>query len=548
MRISALLVPMLLVACNSSTTPTATSSEALRSGRSVLVSFRGGIDRAAIKRAGGEIRKEWAAIGAVAVRMPEAAIAGLSRNPNVESIEPDRIVQAATIVGSGEDPWGNIAVHADVTRAAGLTGQDVTVCVLDTGIDFWHPEFADLAIFDTENDWDFVGDDGIDGPQEDGDPSDGDCSPAGCTEANGHGTHVTGTIAAQLGHPGDGAGVYGIPAGGIVGVSPGVTVAEYRVLGVDGFGTTSGVIDGILACASHPASHKVASLSLGSDVPNGIERKAFGFAEKQGVLIVAAAGNDANRRLGYPASYPSVIPVAAVDADLQAASFSQVNPFVELSGPGVHVLSTYPRQLGRASQVTVDGTEYPSNPVEFTGVGSVTAPLVDCGLCGSATSCGTATAPFVAYCDRGGFTFAVKAQNVMDQGATAVIIANNDAAHPDDLGSFTLGAAGDWVPTASISYGSGQAIRAGSDFGQPATVTIDPTDYAFLDGTSMATPHVSGCAAVAWAANPSLTAQQIRGILDATALDLGAPGWDKIYGFGLVDCAAAAAAAAAVIP
>lgn len=410
MRISAVLVSMVLVACGSSTTPTATRSDAVRTGRSVLVSFRGGIDRAAIKRAGGELRKEWAAIGAVAATMPDAAIAGLSRNPNVESIEPDRLVQAATISGSGEDPWGNIAVHADVTRAAGLTGQDVTVCVLDSGIDFGHPEFAAPGVFDEGNDWDFVGDDGIEGPQEDGDPSDGDCNPTGCTVANGHGTHVTGTIVAQLGHAGDGAGVYDIPAGGIVGVSPSVKVVEYRVLGVDGFGTTSGVIDAILACASHPAPHKVASLSLGSDVPNGIERKAFGFAAKQGVLTIAAAGNSANRRLSYPASYPSVMSVGAVDADLQAASFSQVNPFVELSAPGVQVLSTFPRQLGRASQVTVDGTTYSSNPVEFTGVGSVTAPLVDCGLCGSPSSCGGATTPFVAYCDRGGFTFAVKAQ------------------------------------------------------------------------------------------------------------------------------------------
>jgi subtilisin family serine protease len=58
----------------------------------------------------------------------------------------------------------------------------------------------------------------------------------------------------------------------------------------------------------------------------------------------------------------------------------------------------------------------------------------------------------------------------------------------------------------------------------------------------MATPHVSGCGAVAWSANTSLAAQQIRGILDGTALDLGPPGWDPVYGFGLVDCAAAAAA------
>ena len=157
MRITAVVVPMLLVACGSAATPTETRSEAVKggtpawSGRSVLVTFRNGIDRGAVQRAGGEIRKEWAALGAVAARMPEAAIEGLSHNPNVESVELDRVVQAAAITGSGEDTWGNVAVHADVTRAAGITGQGITVCVMDTGVDFWHPEFANLAIFDTTN-------------------------------------------------------------------------------------------------------------------------------------------------------------------------------------------------------------------------------------------------------------------------------------------------------------------------------------------------------------------------------------------------------------
>jgi subtilisin/minor extracellular protease Epr len=68
-----------------------------------------------------------------------------------------------------------------------------------------------------------------------------------------------------------------------------------------------------------------------------------------------------------------------------------------------------------------------------------------------------------------------------------------------------------------------------------------PQIYAFLDGTSMATPHVSGVAALVWAAHPSWTNVQVRQRLQATATDLGAPGKDKYYGYGLVNAAAAAA-------
>jgi subtilisin family serine protease len=64
-------------------------------------------------------------------------------------------------------------------------------------------------------------------------------------------------------------------------------------------------------------------------------------------------------------------------------------------------------------------------------------------------------------------------------------------------------------------------------------------DYARLSGTSMATPHVSGVAALVWSARPTLTAAQVRGLLQDSAKDLGTPQRDNIYGFGLVQAKAA---------
>ena len=152
-----------------------------------------------------------------------------------------------------------------------------------------------------------------------------------------------------------------------------------------------------------------------------------------------------------------------------------------------------------------------------------------------------ATGDWIAMISRGQATFAAKVQNVMAQGAKAAIIANNDTANPDDAGSFTLGAPGTWIPTVSVSYNSGVSIRkrglgAGS-------VNIVATDYEYIGGTSQATPHVSGTAALAWAANPALTNAQVRAILGSTATDLGTRGRDDVFGNGLVQADAAVSAA-----
>ena len=75
--------------------------------------------------------------------------------------------------------------------------------------------------------------------------------------------------------------------------------------------------------------------------------------------------------------------------------------------------------------------------------------------------------------------------------------------------------------------------------GQTTTVSVEVSNYALFDGTSMATPHVSAVAAVIWICNPTKSAAQIRSAMNSTALDLGAAGRDNAYGFGLVQTKAA---------
>jgi subtilisin family serine protease len=138
----------------------------------------------------------------------------------------------------------------------------------------------------------------------------------------------------------------------------------------------------------------------------------------------------------------------------------------------------------------------------------------------------------IVLCGRGDVTFAEKVATVMAGNGSAAVIYNNE---PGAL-LGTLGEEGDWITAIGISQEDGQAAL--TLLGQEATVQnaapVPGSSYEAWGGTSMATPHVAGVAALLWSANPYWTNVQIRDAMDATALDLGEPGRDIAYGFGLV--------------
>ncbi len=272
-------------------------------------------------------------------------------------------------------------------------------------------------------------------------------------------------------------------------------------------------------------------MSLGGSTSSTTESNAFANLDSQGILSIAAAGNDGNTRHSYPASYASVMSVAAVDSNNAHASFSQATNQVEIAAPGVGVLSTYPF---RDASMSVGGASFIVSPIEGTVQANASGQLVDGGLCSSSGSWGGK----VVMCERGVTSFADKVAAAQAGGASAVVIYNNAP------GGFagTLGTATSTVPALSMSQEDGQALVGGS-LGQSASVSSVPqsnaSGYAYLDGTSMATPHVSGGAAVVWSANPSASNQQVRAALTSTALDLGTAGRDNYYGYGLMQVFAA---------
>jgi len=144
----------------------------------------------------------------------------------------------------------------------------------------------------------------------------------------------------------------------------------------------------------------------------------------------------------------------------------------------------------------------------------------------------------MVVCQRGSNSFYEKVTNVKSGGGVGAVVYNNVS------GGFS-GTLGDGntssIPAIGISMEDGQALLgAVNQTGTLVSYRTQPASgYEAWDGTSMATPHVSGVAALVWSYNPKWTNAQIRQALQATARDLGAAGRDTSYGFGLVQAAAA---------
>jgi major intracellular serine protease len=209
-------------------------------------------------------------------------------------------------------------VQAPAAWAAGATGEGVVVAILDTGCFLDHPDLRS-QIIGRKN---FTAEGGADD----------------VTDGNGHGTHVSGTIAAVKNGE------------GVVGVAPGAKLLICKVLDSEG----RGGYDGLLAALAYVRDWRgvngekvsIASMSLGGPVDSPLLHASIQSTVAAGILVVCAAGNDgddqaATDEYAYPGSYPEVVSVGACDGFGHVAPFSDSNTQIDLVAPGVGVQSTY---------------------------------------------------------------------------------------------------------------------------------------------------------------------------------------------------------------
>ena len=482
-------------------------AQAADSARVVIAFKAGGGDalRAAIANAGGRVAFEMNEVNALGVDLPRRAIAVLQRHAQVNFVEEGvpryafgaRPAKAAAVTPAvlGEVvPYGIPMVQAD--QVSDIAAGNRKLCIVDSGIDGTHEDLQGI----TKTGEDFTAA---------GDPF---------TDQNSHGTHVAGTIFARDNSI------------GVIGVLPNAKLALHIAKVFDAAGSASSITiaQAMLSCMRNGAN--VVSMSLGGSSASPIEQLVVKVMAKRNMLIIAAAGNGASSAVSFPAGFAEVVSVAAVDENKAVASFSQFNSDVELSGPGVDVLSTVPMGTGTDNSLTVGASSYAVSSVIGSPLASVTAPLADFGL-GDVVN--PAMSGKVCLTSRGNIAFSDKVLNCQASGGVGSVIYNN-VAEPI---SPTLNGVVTTIPSVFATLADGTTMLG--QLGQSTTVAVTTSNYAKFSGTSMATPHVSAVAALVWSLHPTCTAAQMRISLDMSAQDLGTAGRDINYGFGLVQAKAA---------
>ncbi|HEV8335903.1 MAG TPA: S8 family serine peptidase [Candidatus Polarisedimenticolia bacterium] len=460
--------------------------------------------------------------------MTLAQIKGVTAIYPVTEVEPgERILAKDAIAGGGR--WsgeaapasGGLAaalsmVGADRIQAAGIDGAGVRVALIDTGIDYLHPDLGGGfgPGFRVEGGFDLVGDN-YRGPGNTPLP---DADPRDC---NGHGTHVAGILAGR---------------GAVTGVAPGATLRAYKVFGCVG-GTLADIVLAAMERVLGDGS-RVVNLSLGNAFqwPHYPTARAADNLVNHGVVVVASAGNDGDSglfSLDAPGVGRKTIGVASTDsAKVHTRSFRV------LGGGDVGyfpVDQALPPPLSGSALVQDVGHGCLSDRALFTGV-----------------------AGKVAVMSRGQCAPRQKVLNLHNAGAAAVLIYN------DEPGVFleTFEDPPIFFPVATLSREDGTALAARARFPTTLVWTSDFTDvanatgglvspfsaygespdlelkpdlaapgalvfstlplargsYGLRSGTSMAAPFVAGAAALLIEAEPNVPSQRVRDILQNAAL------------------------------
>jgi subtilisin family serine protease len=457
-------------------------------------------------------------------------VAALRADPAVAVAEPNYLRRPCATNLVPNDPdfpllWGLRNTGQTVEGATGTAGVDIAapaawallpapamtaiVAILDTGYDGAHPELLG-------NLWRNPGEIPADGFDNDGNGYTNDyrgydfATPdADPLDAGDHGTHVAGTI-----------GAAGRNALGGIGVNWRATLMPLKISGDGDFISAAAEIAALeyaILMKQRGANIVAINASYGGNSFSVTESNAIAAAGAAGIVFCAAAGNGDGNGNGintdtspfYPACYaiPTIVAVAAIDARGQLAPFSNYGTnSTDIAAPGVSIYSTMPLNLATwTRQVQAPAKTYAASGLQYAGLtAGVTGTLHDCGL-GYPADFPAAVSGQVALIQRGTLTFSEKVANAAAAGARAVALYNSSATAVNG----TLQYADAWLPAVMLAKNDGNALKALGVVTVTVVNAVSPAAPAqFMDGTSMATPHVAGAVALAAMIYPTDTAAQ----------------------------------------
>jgi len=287
------------------------SSFSMAVDKNYIIGFKqppGQVEKGILKDHGGKVKRQFGLLKAMAASVPTDAVAKLKKNPKVAYVEEDQTVMLVEPILGGveyENAWGVARIGAAQAHSQGITGAGIKVAVIDTGIDYSHPELAGnykggVNFITAADDYD--------------------------DSYNSHGTHVAGIIAAASNDT------------GVIGVAPAAELYAVKVLDGAGFGPTSSLLAGIEWAILNDMD--IANISIGYSEYSQAMDDACQLAADAGILLVAAAGNNYGAPVVYPAALDSVIAVTATMTTDEIYFKAALGPEVELAAPGVAVNST----------------------------------------------------------------------------------------------------------------------------------------------------------------------------------------------------------------
>jgi minor extracellular serine protease Vpr len=466
----------------------------------------------------------------LSIKIDPADLGKLARIPGIKALYPVVPVSLPEPTGGEElDLYTALAMTgADVAQSElGYTGAGIKVAVMDTGIDYDHPDLGGCfgSGCRVAYGYDLVGDDFSAGVNDERIP---DPYPDDC---NGHGTHVAGIVGAN---------------GTVTGVAPGVTFGAYRVFGCEG-STWSDIMIEAMEMIHHDHMD-VLNMSIGSAFqwPQYPTAVAADKLVERGTVVVASIGNSGANGV-YSTGAPGV-----AEKVIGVASFDNTHvylPYFEVNGTPIGYVT-----------MTYSGPVPTSDSYEIEYVGEACAALtVD--LTGK-----------VALAARGSCAFSVKAVNAINAGAVGVVVHNNvpgvfngtlgapidgvtpvvgisledglfirEQATPTDM-TWTDQMVSALSPTGGLissfsSYGLAPDLSLKPDIGAPggniySTYPLELGGYATLGGTSMSSPHVAGGVALLLEAKPGTKPLAVRDILQNSA---DPKFWSLAPSYGLLD-------------